>query len=366
MKEKKQDQTYKYVTGVLLISCLFLFNLFFWLGNDDSNNINESNLNDLNLNENIILTSDLGNITLEEFNELFSYENSNRLKYFRKSEYLKNDISNWLLLKKTTNITQEELLEVFHNRYSNETKQKEFELELESRNISIDKYVQRYIMNIAEKRFMSDENNLYSDEEILKKHHLTTEDFNNAVGTLDTKKLNLFLEGESYFPNHLKFLKELEEEKEKYNFKTIDSFKEINTIDIDGLGINFVLDNELCYDKQDRLIVKIYGYESCIVCDQIYKSMKSNLKPYLDENKVVLEIYDVRSGDDLMTDEVEEDLSSSEWNFLREHYASAYYPNIIIGCKYSLVGHQSYFYTNPEESESKRQKTFIDLALNKY
>ena len=114
----------------------------------------------------------------------------------------------------------------------------------------------------------------------------------------------------------------------------------VETTSVTNLAINtFELKKDAVICKEnDKPVVYMFSTASCPHCQWIMETFNSFAKEYSDKGQIMAYSYDVDTGDDLLTKEVENDLTSQANNVYNEFSPEGYIPVFAFGCKYFRIG----------------------------
>jgi len=90
---------------------------------------------------------------------------------------------------------------------------------------------------------------------------------------------------------------------------------------------------ELC-TKGDLPIIRVYTSSSCIKC----QNSLNVLADAVDDMEVILYAWELDTGDNLMTEELEESMPKEEFDILLRYNEKAAVPSYVFGCKYVRIG----------------------------
>jgi len=105
------------------------------------------------------------------------------------------------------------------------------------------------------------------------------------------------------------------------------------------------VDNSVC-TIEGKPIVRMYSTNTCPHCLWVGPAYDEVVEKYVDENKIIAYHWEwivdapVRSGDDLLTPENEEQVPDAETKVFEQFTPEGYVPTFVFGCKYYRIGNE--------------------------
>ena len=95
--------------------------------------------------------------------------------------------------------------------------------------------------------------------------------------------------------------------------------------------------NEACTEA-GKPVIRLYSTTWCSHCLWIGSTYDAVVKMYVDEGLIVAHHWEVDTGDDTLTDQVEEDVPDSEMEIFNDINPQGSIPTFVFGCKYYRIG----------------------------
>lgn len=105
---------------------------------------------------------------------------------------------------------------------------------------------------------------------------------------------------------------------------------EINTFELKK-------DAQICRED-GRPVVYLFTASSCPHCEWIGETFNQTVSVWQKNGQIKAYNFDVETGDDLLTEEIETELPASAISVLNEFEPQGYIPVFVFGCKYFRVG----------------------------
>lgn len=95
--------------------------------------------------------------------------------------------------------------------------------------------------------------------------------------------------------------------------------------------------NPVC-KLDNKPIVRVFSTSWCPHCKWITETYKNVMKEYTDKGKIIAYNWEIDTGDDLLTDEQEEQVPPSELAVYKKFNPKGSVPTFIFGCRYYRIG----------------------------
>lgn len=96
-------------------------------------------------------------------------------------------------------------------------------------------------------------------------------------------------------------------------------------------------DNEICRDD-GKPIIRLFSTTWCSHCQWIADTYDAVAEMYIDDGEIVAYHWELDTGDDMLTDQVEQSVPDSEIAVFTEFNPRESIPTFVFGCKYYRVG----------------------------
>ncbi len=120
--------------------------------------------------------------------------------------------------------------------------------------------------------------------------------------------------------------------------------------------------DDIC-TEDGKPVIRMYSTTICPHCKWIMETFDSLVKEYVDEGKIVAHHYELNTGDDTLTHEVEEYVPQSEREVYREYNPDSTVPTFVFGCKYTRVGNSFEQSADGLEKEEAEFRAVIEELL---
>lgn len=111
--------------------------------------------------------------------------------------------------------------------------------------------------------------------------------------------------------------------------------------------------------KDDKPIIRFYTTSNCQPCDWIKDVFYSAVGNYHEENKITIYHWELDTGDNLMTAEIEEGIPKEELQLFKKYNPKSTVPTYVFGCRYVRAGNG---YDNLEQ-EKEEFEAVVDKLL---
>ncbi len=120
--------------------------------------------------------------------------------------------------------------------------------------------------------------------------------------------------------------------------------------------------DEIC-EEDGKPIIRLYSTTTCPHCNWIKEGFDSVVKEYMDKGLIKAYHWQLDSGDDILTTEVETKIPKTELGVFKKCNPSYTVPTFVFGCKYYRIGN-AYEASNDLESEKKNFKKIINELVS--
>ena len=137
----------------------------------------------------------------------------------------------------------------------------------------------------------------------------------------------------------------------------------IDPYDIEPSGIETFgsVDGEIC--KEDgKPVIRLFSTTWCFHCQWIADTYDAMVQMYVDDDEIVAHHWEVDTGDDTITSEVEQSVPGSEMA-ITEFNPQESIPTFVFGCKYYRVG-TGYERTDDLEAEAAEFMAVIEALIS--
>jgi len=115
--------------------------------------------------------------------------------------------------------------------------------------------------------------------------------------------------------------------------------------------------------EDGKPVIRLYSTTWCPHCQWIGSTYDAVVKMYVDEGLIVAHHWEVNTGDDTLTDQVEEDVPDSEMAIFDDINPQGSIPTFVFGCKYYRIGN-GYQQEGDLESEAAEFEAVIEALIN--
>lgn len=120
--------------------------------------------------------------------------------------------------------------------------------------------------------------------------------------------------------------------------------------------------DEVC-TEDGKPVIRLYSTTWCPHCQWIGSTYDAVVKMYVDEGLIVAHHWEVDTGDDTLTDQVEEDVPDSELEIFDDINPQGSIPTFVFGCKYYRIGN-GYGEEDDLESEAAEFEAVIEALID--
>jgi thiol-disulfide isomerase/thioredoxin len=115
--------------------------------------------------------------------------------------------------------------------------------------------------------------------------------------------------------------------------------------------------------EDGKPVIRLYSTTWCPHCQWIGSTYDAVVKMYVDEGLIVAHHWEVNTGDDTLTDQVEEGVPDSEMAIFHDINPQGSIPTFVFGCKYYRIGNR-YEQEGGLESEAAEFEAVIEALIN--
>jgi len=124
-----------------------------------------------------------------------------------------------------------------------------------------------------------------------------------------------------------------------------------------------IRNNPIC--KEDgKPVIRMYSTTWYPENDWIGEIFENVVNEYIQEGKIVAYHWQIDTGDNTLTEEIEENVPDSEIDILKQFDPDMSIPAFIFGCKYYRIGTRYKSEENGAEKEAQEFRNVIDEILN--
>ena len=98
-----------------------------------------------------------------------------------------------------------------------------------------------------------------------------------------------------------------------------------------------VADNKVC-TEDGKPVIRLFSTTWCPHCKWIKDTYDSTVKEYVDQEKIVAYHWEFDTGDNTLTEQVEEAVPDAEQVIASQFNPEGYVPEYVFGCKYYRIG----------------------------
>lgn len=120
--------------------------------------------------------------------------------------------------------------------------------------------------------------------------------------------------------------------------------------------------NGVC-TEDGKPVIRLYSTTWCPHCQWIDSTFDAVVKMYVDEGLIVAHHWEVDTGDDTLTGQVEEGVPDSEMEIFNDINPGESIPTFVFGCKYYRIGN-GYEQKGDLESEAAEFEAVIEALIN--
>lgn len=115
--------------------------------------------------------------------------------------------------------------------------------------------------------------------------------------------------------------------------------------------------------EDGKPVIRLYSTTWCSHCQWIGPTFDAVVKMYVDEGLIVAHHWEVNTGDDTLTDQVEKDVPDSEMAIFEDINPRGSIPTFVFGCRYYRIGN-GYEQADDLESEAAEFEAVIEALIN--
>ena len=168
------------------------------------------------------------------------------------------------------------------------------------------------------------------DEEELEEEETDEEEETTEEETDEEEEVEETTEAEAETEDEEEVVEETEEELEEVTEEEV----EIEIIVEEPSITSFTLtEDEICL-KDEKPIVIFYTVSKCDPCN----ALKESFNEAIEDKEVVAYLWELDTGDNLLTEELEKGITKSDLEIFRKYNEKSTVPTIVAGCKYVGIG----------------------------
>jgi len=118
----------------------------------------------------------------------------------------------------------------------------------------------------------------------------------------------------------------------------------------------------ICYEG-GKPIIRMYSTTTCPHCTWIKDTFDAVAKEYMEKGMITAYHWDIDTGDNTLTDEIESSMPQGEIDILKEYNSQGGVPFYVFGCKYARIGN-AYEADNDLASEKNEFISVIESLLS--
>lgn len=122
------------------------------------------------------------------------------------------------------------------------------------------------------------------------------------------------------------------------------------------------INSEIC-TEDGKPVIRLFSTTWCPHCVWISDTFDTVVKRYVDEGLIVAHHWEVDTGDDTLTDQIEDGVPVSEMDIFDEFNPQGSIPTYVFGCKYYRIGN-GYEQENDLASEAAEFEEVIEELLD--
>ena len=115
--------------------------------------------------------------------------------------------------------------------------------------------------------------------------------------------------------------------------------------------------------EDGKPVIRLYSTTWCPHCQWISETFDAVVKMYVDEGLIVAHHWEIDTGDDTLTSQVEQGVPDSEMAIYNEFNPQGSIPTFVFGCKYYRIGN-GYEQQDDLESEAAEFEAVIEALIN--
>lgn len=307
-------------------------------------------------------------VTIDELNDHYSKLVSDEYKQLITKEYFLNEtiIPEMLLLqeakKKGIKVSGTET-ETFINDYlaqSGMTKE-ELETQLTEQGMSYDEFKEFYSDRLKLIKLLNETLGIpgISDDEAMQFYDENKASFmfGNETAAFDDmeEQIKAYLSSQKQQQEIKDYVSDLRQ-------KADIEFHLENIVETGANGGSFMdTGSEICYED-GKPIIRLFSTTTCPHCRWIKNTFDSVVKEYMDSGIIVAYHWELDTGDNTLTDEIEKNVPSSDIQLLQSLNSGGGVPFFVFGCRYIRIGN-AYEMDDDLVAEEKDFRDTIELLL---
>ena len=122
------------------------------------------------------------------------------------------------------------------------------------------------------------------------------------------------------------------------------------------------VDGDIC-TEDGKPVIRLFSTTWCLHCQWVSDAFDEIVKMYVDEGSIVAHHWQVDTGDDTLTSQVEESVPESEMDVYDKFNPQETVPTFVFGCKYYRIG-TAYEAENDPEAEAAEFMAVIEELLS--
>jgi len=122
------------------------------------------------------------------------------------------------------------------------------------------------------------------------------------------------------------------------------------------------VDGEICR-IDGKPVIRLFSKTRCSHCQWIAETYDLVVQMYIDEDTIVAHHWEIDTGDDMLTDAIEQDVPGAEMAVLAEFNPDESVPTFVFGCKYYRIG-TGYEWKNDLVSEAAEFMAVIEALIS--
>jgi protein-disulfide isomerase/thiol-disulfide isomerase/thioredoxin len=130
---------------------------------------------------------------------------------------------------------------------------------------------------------------------------------------------------------------------------------------LEPIGTFQGVDNEVC-TEDGKPVIRLFTTTWCPHCTWVGPAFDEVMKEYMDAGKIVAYHWEVDTGDNSLTDEVETEVPESELEVYSEFNPRGSIPTFVFGCKYYRIG-TGYEVEDDLEAEANEFREILDTLI---
>ena len=135
-----------------------------------------------------------------------------------------------------------------------------------------------------------------------------------------------------------------------------------NTIEPSSIATFSSVNGDIC-TEDDKPVIRLFSTRTCPHCQWVAGAFDPVVKMYVEEGLIVAHHWEVDTGDDLLTDQVETNVPDSEIAIYYSFNSQNTVPTFVFGCRYYRVGN-GYESQNNLRAEAAEFMAVIEALLD--